>query len=116
MDGFMKINDAINGFVWGPVMLVLLVGCGVYLSFRMGFIQFTKFGFAMKNTLGKIFKKTEAGEGEVTLCRLYQQRLLPQLVQVTSPVPRTLSSLEVRELYSGCGFPLFSAWSQSMPR
>ena len=66
MDGFMKINDAINGFVWGPVMLVLLVGCGVYLSFRMGFIQFTKFGFAMKNTLGKIFKKSEAGEGEVT--------------------------------------------------
>lgn len=62
----MKVNDAINGFVWGPVMLILLVGCGIYLSFRVGFIQFTRFGFAMKNTLGKIFKKQEAAEGEVT--------------------------------------------------
>ena len=66
MDKFMQVNDAINGFVWGPVMLVLLVGCGVYLSIRVGFIQFTRFGFAMKNTLGKVFKKQDAGEGEVT--------------------------------------------------
>ena len=66
MEKFMSINDAINGFVWGPVMLVLLIGCGVYLSIRMGFIQFTRFGFAMKNTLGKIFKKQDAAEGEVT--------------------------------------------------
>ena len=66
MEKFMSINDAINGFVWGPVMLVLLIGCGVYLSIRMGFIQFTRFGFAMKNTIGKIFKKQDAAEGEVT--------------------------------------------------
>lgn len=30
MEQFMKINTAVNGFVWGPVMLVLLVGTGVY--------------------------------------------------------------------------------------
>ena len=47
-------------------MLLLLVGTGVYLSCRVGFIQFRKFGYAMRNTLGKIFKKTEAGEGEIT--------------------------------------------------
>ncbi|MBR0173490.1 MAG: sodium:alanine symporter family protein, partial [Lachnospiraceae bacterium] len=66
MQTFADINSTINGFVWGPVMLVLLVGCGIYLSIRVGFIQFTRFGFTMKNTLGKVFKKTEAGEGEVT--------------------------------------------------
>ncbi|MBO5868955.1 MAG: sodium:alanine symporter family protein [Oscillospiraceae bacterium] len=47
-------------------MLVLLVGTGVYISIRLGFMQFRKFGYAMKNTLGKIFTKQEAGEGEIT--------------------------------------------------
>ena len=66
---FESISDFVgwlNGIAWGPWMLLLLVGTGVYLSIRVGFIQFGKFGYAMKNTLGKIFKKTEAGEGEIT--------------------------------------------------
>ena len=56
----------LNGIAWGPWMLILLVGTGVYLSAKVGFIQFTKFGHAMKNTLGKIFQKQEADAGEVT--------------------------------------------------
>ena len=47
-------------------MLLLLVGTGVYLTCRVGFLQFRKFGYAMKNTLGKVFQKSEAGEGEIT--------------------------------------------------
>ena len=66
MEKFAELNGIINGIVWGPYMLILLVGCGVYLSFRVGFIQFTRFGFAMKNTIGKIFHKHEAGHGEIT--------------------------------------------------
>ena len=66
MDQFMNINKAVNGFVWGPVMLVLLVGTGVYLSIAVGFIQFSKIGYWWKNTIGKIFKKSEAGDGEIT--------------------------------------------------
>ena len=66
MDKIVEINGIINGFVWGPVMLALLVGTGVYLTVRTGFPQITKFGHAMKNTIGKIFKKTDAGDGEVT--------------------------------------------------
>ena len=65
----MTINefvDKLNGIAWGPWMLLLLVGTGVYLSARVGFIQFAKFGYVMKNTLGKMMKKQEAGEGEVT--------------------------------------------------
>ena len=66
MEQFMKINTAVNGFVWGPVMLALLVGTGIYLSIAVGFIQFTKIGYWWKNTIGKIFKKGEAGDGEIT--------------------------------------------------
>jgi len=47
-------------------MLVLLVGTGVYLSARTGFLQFRKFGYIMKNTIGKVFHKQSAGDGEVT--------------------------------------------------
>ncbi len=61
-----KINDAINGVVWGIPMLVLLVGAGLFLCILTGFIQFRRFGYAMRNTLGKIFKGHTAGKGEVT--------------------------------------------------
>ena len=60
------IVGKLNDIAWGPWMLLLLVGTGVYLSCRVGFIQFARFGYAMRNTLGKVFKKTQAGEGEVT--------------------------------------------------
>ena len=63
---FAEIVKIVDDFAWGPVMLILLVGTGLYQSIRMGFMQFTRFGYAMKNTLGKIFNKQEAGHGEVT--------------------------------------------------
>lgn len=60
------VNGAINGVVWGPIMLTLLIGTGLLLSIRMGFPQFTKFGYVMKNTIGSLFnskqhKKDESG-------------------------------------------------------
>ncbi|MBR4132283.1 MAG: sodium:alanine symporter family protein [Oscillospiraceae bacterium] len=66
MEWLANINDKINGVVWGIPMLVLLVGAGIVLSIMTRFIQFRKFGYAMKNTLGKIFKGGTAGKGEVT--------------------------------------------------
>ncbi|MBP0963325.1 MAG: sodium:alanine symporter family protein, partial [Oscillospiraceae bacterium] len=66
MDFIVNINNAINGFVWGLPMLVLLMGAGLFLSLRTGFVQFRKFGYALKNTIGKIFHKTEAKAGSVT--------------------------------------------------
>ena len=65
----MNINEIVNylnGIAWGPWMLILLVGTGVYLSARVGFIQFARFGYVMKQTAGKMFKKQTAGDGEVT--------------------------------------------------
>ena len=41
-----KINSAVNNFVWGPVMLLLLVGTGVYLTARTGCIQAAKLGIS----------------------------------------------------------------------
>ncbi len=61
-----EIVDYLNGIAWGPWMLILLVGTGVYLSVQVGFIQLIKFGYAMKHTIGKVFQKQKAGRGEVT--------------------------------------------------
>ncbi len=46
-----KVNEAINGVVWGPVMLTLLIGVGLYITVRTRFLQFGKFGYMMKNTI-----------------------------------------------------------------
>lgn len=61
-----EINSQINNFVWGPYMLVLLVGTGIYLSIRLGFPQFKHFVFALKNTIGKMFKKDSEVKGAMT--------------------------------------------------
>ena len=53
------VNSTINSFVWGPVMLALLVGTGVYLTVKTGFIQVKWFGYIMKHTVGGLFNKKE---------------------------------------------------------
>lgn len=66
MDFFIRLNNMVNDFVWGPIMLVLLVGTGVYLTIRTNFMSFRKLGYILKNTLFKIFDKDTTGEGEIT--------------------------------------------------
>ena len=63
ISNFISVMD---DFAWGPVMLILLVGTGFYLSFRMGFMQFSRIPYWWKNTAGKLTHKHVAGEGEVT--------------------------------------------------
>jgi len=63
---FSEIITKLDNFAWGPVMLVLLVGTGIYLSIRMRFPQFSHFGYVMKNTIGKMFMRHEIGAGEIS--------------------------------------------------
>lgn len=62
----MKINSFINNIVWGPPILILIVGSGLYLSIKTGFFSITKLGYILKNTFLKMFSKEQKGEGEVT--------------------------------------------------
>ena len=66
MDFIMDFNSAVNSFVWGPPMLFLLVGTGVYLTIGTKFFSILKLGYVLRNTLLKIFSKDQAGEGEIT--------------------------------------------------
>ena len=66
MEMIMKINSTLNALVWGAPALILIVGTGLFMSVRLGFPQFRKFGYVCKNVVGKIFAKTEQKEGAVT--------------------------------------------------
>ena len=39
-----SINDALNTFIWGVPAMVCIIGVGLYLSVRTGFLQLRKFG------------------------------------------------------------------------
>ena len=60
------INGIVNDFVWGVPAMICIIGVGLVLTFRTRFIQFRKFGYALKHTIGKIFHKQEAKEGAIT--------------------------------------------------
>lgn len=61
-----NINSAVNNFVWGVPAMICIIGVGLLLSFRTGFIQIREFGYMMKVTIGRMFHKTEAKDGAMT--------------------------------------------------
>lgn len=60
------INSIVNNFIWGVPAMICIIGVGLYLSFRTGFIQIRKFSYAMKCTIGRMFRKKEAADGALT--------------------------------------------------
>lgn len=66
MEKVMSILEPINSFMWGPVMLVLLVGTGIYLTIRLGGLQFRKLGKAFKITFSRKSLKGDEKSGDIT--------------------------------------------------
>ncbi|WP_345857188.1 sodium:alanine symporter family protein [Shewanella algae] len=58
---FHALLTQINAIVWGPATLVLLVGTGIYLSFRLGFIQLSRLPLALQ-----LLFKPANGKGELS--------------------------------------------------
>lgn len=60
MEALCNILDALNGFIWGPPMIILIFGLGIYLTFKLGFIQ--KYNFkAIRLSVAK-----DSGAGTVS--------------------------------------------------
>ena len=57
MDTIVAVNNAVNSFAWGPIMLALLVGTGIFITVKVGWIQVGRFGYIMRHTIGTLFKK-----------------------------------------------------------
>ena len=65
LDTITRVNAWLNGLVWGPPMLILLMGTGIVLLFITGGVQFRHLGTALGEVLGKLRSRT-AGAGSVT--------------------------------------------------
>ena len=80
-----SINKVLNDFIWGVPAMACILGVGLYLSFATGFIQIRKFGYALRCTVGRIFKRGEAAEGTITPSRRSAPLWQPPSVPVMSP-------------------------------
>ena len=65
-DTIAAINKVVNDFVWGVPAMACIIGVGLLLSVRTGFLQIRKFPFALKTTIGRMFHKKEASDGAMT--------------------------------------------------
>lgn len=65
METFFDLLGKISGWLWGPPFLTLLLLGAIFLTIRLGFVQFKYAGYIFKQTLGKIFVKQE-GKGTIS--------------------------------------------------
>ena len=57
-----KLLADVNNFVWGPVMLVLLVGTGIFLTVRLKFLPWRNLGYALR----MVFSKRDQHTGDIS--------------------------------------------------
>lgn len=60
------VNQAVNSFIWGIPAMVCIIGVGLLLSVRTGFLQIRKFPYAIRTTIGRIFRRKDASDGAMT--------------------------------------------------
>ena len=106
METFMKLLETIQTFVWGPPTLVLLMGTGLYFTYKLRGIQICKFPRALKS----IFEKEE-GAGDVspfaTLCTTLAADIGTGSIVVKSPEDRCIISRMEWEINS-------NGWQKSL--
>ena len=61
-----SVNSAVNNFIWGVPAMICIIGVGLLLTIKTKFLQIRKFPYAMKETLGRVFKKQDASDGSMT--------------------------------------------------
>lgn len=66
METFIKGITSISDWLWGPPLMILLVGGGIILSINLKFFQIRYLPFILKQTFGKMFSKPSEGSGTIT--------------------------------------------------
>ena len=65
MERLLNWVEYISDWLWGPPLIILLTGTGVYLTILLKFFQFRYPLYIFKQTIGSVGKKPK-GEGTVT--------------------------------------------------
>ena len=66
MEALNNVLNAVDGFVWGPVMLVLLIGTGIFLTVKLRFATWRNLGYALHSVFSKESRTTKRGSGDVS--------------------------------------------------
>lgn len=105
LDFFTSIDD----FVWGPPLLVLLVGTGIYLTIRLGLLQIIRLPKAFK----LIFAE-DKGEGDISSFAALATALAATIGTGNIVGVATAIKTGGMVLFSGCGLLLSLVWQPNM--
>ena len=82
-----RVNEMVNGVVWGPVGLSLLFGVGLLMTVRTGFFQVGHFGYWIKNTIGAIFTNKQ-----ITAHTTKEDRAISQFQSLCTALAATIGT------------------------
>ncbi|NIO06624.1 MAG: amino acid carrier protein [Deltaproteobacteria bacterium] len=63
MEALFNLISVVNSFVWGPFMIIFLIGTGIWLTLGTRFVQVRRFFHAWSLTLGSAFHRGDKGNG-----------------------------------------------------
>ena len=106
-----QILKQINDYVWGLPLICLLLGTGIYFTFKLRLIQLTKLKLAFKC----IFKKQE-GDGDVSSFQALCTALSSTIGTGNIVGVATAIAAGGPGAYFGCGFQPFLGWLLNMPK
>ena len=110
------VNQAVNNFIWGVPAMICILGVGMYLSIRTGFLQIRKFPYAIRTTIGRMFRKKDASDGSMTPFQAVCTALAATVGTGNIAGVAVPLRSEVRALSSGCGVPLLLVCVPNLPR
>ena len=94
IENITKINDAVNGFVWGLPMLILLVGTGILMTCLTKFFQISHIGHWFKNTIGGIFT-----DKHITKHTEKSDRSISQFQSLCTALAATIGTGNIHKLF-----------------
>ena len=83
----MAVNNAVNNFIWGVPAMICILGVGMFLSIRTGFLQIRKFPYAIRTTIGRMFRKKDASDGSMTPFQAVCTALAATVLPLSACVP-----------------------------
>lgn len=109
----LDVIDAVDGFVWGPIMILLLLGTHIFMTIRTGFIQ-RKIGTGIKLSVTK--DDPSNADGDITQFGALTTALAATIGTGNIVGVGTACCSAARALSSGCGSPASWASPRSTPR
>ena len=114
-----SVNSAVNNFIWGVPAMICIIGVGLLLTIKTKFLQIRKFPYAMKETLGRVFKEARMHPTE-SMTPFSRQSVLHSLPQSELEILSGVAGCNRNRwswcCFSGCGFLLFLECVRNFPK